>query len=118
MALGTVLAWAAWALIVLNVNPFETGLGGLVLFYVTLAVAIVGTVTLGLSFLRVVLLRRSRVPSREIQIAFRHAVLFMIVSVLSLLLSAYGWVRTWHLVALIALAMLAEGTFRYLQKRD
>ncbi len=118
MAIGTLLAWAAWGLILVNVNPFETSLGGLSLFYLTLAVAIVGTVTLSLAFIRVVIFRRSQVPSREIRIAFRHAVLFTTVALISLILSANGWVRTWHLVALVALAALAEGAFRSLQRRN
>lgn len=117
MAVGTVLAWAAWALILLNVNPFETSLAGLALFYVTLAAGIVGAVTLALTFIRVGLLRRAHVPGREIKIAFRHALLFMFVAIFSLILSAHGWVHTWHLVALVALAALAEGAVRISQAR-
>lgn len=108
MALGTLLAWAAWTIIVINVDPREAGLAGFFMFYLTLGAALVGTLSLFLSFFRVIVLRRRDVPSREIRHAFRHAILFAGVAIVSLMLSAHGWMRTWHLVALVAVASIAE----------
>ena len=108
---ATVLAWIAWGSILTGVDPVESGLPGILLFYVTLSVASAGTVSLLLAFIRLKVLKRHDVPSREVHIAFRHAVLFTFVLIVSLLLSARGGVHTWQLVALVALVVLAEQFF-------
>jgi hypothetical protein len=117
MALGSLLAWAAWVMIIVNIDPSEAGFAGFLLFYATLAVALVGTVTLALSFIRLVILRRKAVPSREIGTSFRHAMLFAAVAITSLALSAHGYLQTWHLVLLVALVTLVEAGFIQLQRR-
>ena len=111
MLLGSLLSWVAWTLIVIGVNPQEAGFMALAVFYVTLAVALTGTAALILSFIRIKLLRHHNVPSREVQTAFRHAIFFAAVAVASLALSQNGMFHTWHVVALIAAASIAEFLF-------
>lgn len=111
MSLGTFLAWASWLIVILNVSPLEAAAAGFLMFYLTLAMALVGSVALVGSFVRLVVLRRREVPSREIRIAFRHAVLFAAVAVATLMLSVGGWLRIWHVIALVAVASLAEAVF-------
>lgn len=108
MVLGTLLAWGAWVVVLIGISPLQAGMTGFLLFYVTLAAALVGSMTLFMTFVRLVVMRRKQVPVREIQTAFRHAVLFAIVAVSSLALSANGALQTWHVVALIAAMSLAE----------
>lgn len=117
MAFGTLLAWTAWVIVLFNVNPAEAGLTGLLLFFITLGAALVGTLTLLFSFVRISLLHRNSVPSREIRTSFRHALSFSFVAVISLALSAQGWLQTWHLVALIAAMSLAEALFVQMRRR-
>lgn len=117
IALGTLLAWGAWAIILLNVDPREAGIPGFIMFYLTLGAGLTGTVALALSFLRIIVLRRKSVPSREINVSFRHAVLFAVVTVGSLILSSQGWMRTWHVVALIAIVTLIEAFFLQTRRR-
>ncbi|HWR00057.1 MAG TPA: hypothetical protein VN397_04410 [Candidatus Methylomirabilis sp.] len=116
MALGTFLAWMAWGVIVMNVNPQEAGFIGFFMFYLTLAVALAGTLALLGTFFRIIVLKRHEVPSREIRIAFRHAVVFAGVAIASLLLSANGLLRTWHVVALVAVASIVEYLFLQAQQ--
>jgi hypothetical protein len=108
---ATLLAWIAWGVVVTGINPFEAGIPGVALFYVTLFVALIGTVSLGLSFIRVKLLKKGTVHSREIRTAFRHAILFALVMVVSLGLSAQGILQTWHLVVMVAVVVLVEQFF-------
>lgn len=108
---ATVLAWIAWGVVVTGVNPYEAGLPGAGLFYLTLFVALIGTASLVLSFVRVTLLKKSNVPSREIRTAFRHAILFALVTIASLALSAQGILQTWHLVVMVAVVVLVEQFF-------
>lgn len=116
MAIGTFLAWIAWTVIVLNVDPTETGFLGFFLFYLTLAVSLVGSLALIGTFFRIVVLKRHDVPSREIKIAFRHAILFAGVAIFSLLLSANSLLRTWHVVALMCVASIVEYAFLQAQQ--
>jgi hypothetical protein len=108
MAIGTVLAWIGWGIVLFNMSPQEAGFFGFVLFYLTLGVALVGTLALLGSGIRILLLRRHDVPSREIQIAFRHAILFSATTIVSLLLAAHGWFRMWSIAILVLLVSIAE----------
>jgi hypothetical protein len=106
--LGTVLAWGAWIVVLVGISPTQAGISGFLMFYVTLGAALVGTASLLLAFIRIVVLKRRDVPSREIRTSFRHAALFAVVAVTSLALSANGMLQTWHVIALIAAMSLAE----------
>lgn len=108
---ATILAWIAWGVVVTGIDPFEAGVFGVGLFYITLFVAFIGTASLVLAFVRVKVMKRDKVLSREIRTAFRHAILFAIVMVVSLGLSARGILETWHLVVLVAVIVLAEQFF-------
>jgi len=110
IGLGTFLAWFAWMVVLFNVNPADTGVAGLVMFYVTLSIALIGTLTIIMSTLRVYILKR-KVPVREIRKALRHSVLFSIVAVVSLALSAAGKFHSWHVILLVAAACVIEYFF-------
>ena len=110
IGLGTVFAWIAWAIIILNISPVESGVTALVFFYVTLAAALVGTLTLIMTVLRVYLLRRE-VIVRETRTAFRHAVLFAVIAISSLILSAADRFSTWSIVLLVAIISVVEYFF-------
>ena len=110
IGLGTFLAWFAWAIIILNVSPKESGIGALVMFYVTLAVALVGTLTLVMTILRVYIMQR-KVIVREIRTGFRHSVLFALIAIVSLVLSAMERFTVWSIVILVAIISVVEYFF-------
>lgn len=110
MGVGTLLAWIAWAIVLINVDPFESGPAGFVFFFVTLAVGLVGTLTIALVGYRVGLLRKAEMVSREVKVSFRHALLLTTVAVTSLILSSQGLLHVWVLVVLI----LCAGVLEYL----
>jgi len=108
MALCTLLAWIAWVLIMLNVNPEEAGAGGFILFYITLTTGLIGSLSLAGILYRVVLRNRKDVVIREVKTSFRHAVLLSLVAILALILSAQGKLHWWVLVVLIIVASVIE----------
>jgi hypothetical protein len=111
MALATLLSWGAWILVLYTTNPDEAGTGGFVLFYVTLLLGLIGTLTLfGMAY-RLVLLRRQSVIAREVRISFRHAVFLSSVAVGALALSARGWLRGWVFLVCIILMSIIEYLF-------
>jgi len=111
MGLGTLISWGAWVLVLYTTNPFEAGASGFVLFYLTLGMSLIGTLTLlGMAY-RVFFLRRHAVMMREVRISFRHAVFLSLVAVGALALSAQGWLKWWALLALFILMSLVEYFF-------
>ena len=108
MGLSTVMAWIGWVIVLFNVDPFESGVLGLVMFYVTLCVGIVGTLTLAGLLYRVGIKKRHAVVSREVKVSFRHALLLTAVSVIALILSRQGVLHWWVLIVLIATAAVLE----------
>jgi hypothetical protein len=116
MLFGSLVSWAAWLVVLLGVNPQEAGVVAIAIFYMTLAVALTGTAALLLSFIRLRLLGHHHVPSRAVKIAFRHAVFFSAIAVVSLVLSQNGLFHPWHVVALVAAASIAE--FLFTQAQD
>ena len=108
MALCTLIAWAAWALVIFNVNPDEAGLSGFLLFYVTLGTGLIGTLSLLGIWYRVILLGRKDVVTREVKASFRHAVLLSFVAGSALALSAKGLLHWWVLFVLIIAASVLE----------
>ena len=108
MGLSTFFAWVGWVIVVLNVNPTESGVMGFILFYVTLTTGLVGAFALVGTLCRVVLLKHRDVLIREVRISFRHAILLSAVAVSALALSAQGQWRWWILIVLISVASLLE----------
>lgn len=111
MSVATLASWLAWVVVVLNTNPFETSTLGFVLFYITLLLGLIGTLTLaGLSY-RVLVLKRHDVLMREVRVSFRHAVLLSIIAVLALGLSAYGLLKWWAVSGLVVVMLITEYVF-------
>lgn len=108
MSASTAIAWAAWFIVLYNVNPLETGIFGFVLFYITLVTGMIGSLSLIGVFYRVVLLRRRDVISREVKVSFRHALLLSFVGVSALVLSSQGLLHWWVLFVLILVASMFE----------
>lgn len=88
MIFTTVLSWLSWMLVIWGIDPSESGVFGFALFYTTLFLSCVGSLTLTGVLFRLAILKRSDVISREVRIAFRHAVLLSIVGITSLILIA------------------------------
>jgi len=116
MLLATVLAWIGWLVVLLNVNPKESGLSGFVLFYLTLFVSLIGILALVGIFSRVKILKRHDLLIREVKVSFRHAVLLSVVAVASLIFSAHGWLKWWVLLLFIAIVALIEYVALVIQK--
>lgn len=111
MLFSTLLAWGAWGFVVTNVQPGISGITGLGLFYMTLCVSLIGTLTLVGLLVRLLFSYRQPhgLAFRDVRISFRHAVLLSMVGVLALICSSEGWLHWWTWLALLAGAMAVEG---------
>lgn len=110
MAAAAVLSWIAWTSIVLNTNPAEVGVGGFLIFYLTLLFGLIGLLTIAGVVYRVLILGRYNVISRAVRISFRHGVILSLMAVVSLALSAKSLLRWW----LVILMIVSVAAFEYL----
>ncbi len=110
MALTSLLAWLGWIMVLLRVDPIETGALGLFLFYVTLFAALLGTVAVLGALYRIFVLKRQHIIMREARSAFRHGLLLSLVAVVSLALSAQALCTWWNMLGLLILI----GSIEYL----
>jgi len=110
MTLATVAAWIAWAVVLNGVDPTRSGLLGYLLFYVTLLMALFGTISLGGMLIR---LWRSKeeLPSRIAIRSFRHGILLTVLFMSSLLLFSQGWFRWWTMLLVVVIVGLIEMAF-------
>lgn len=111
MGVGTGLAWVGWIIILNTINPDEAGLAGLIFFFVTLFLALVGTISmLGLLY-RIGIRKRTEMVMREVRVAFRHAVLLSAVSIVALLFSSQDWLRWYVVIGFLLTVVLLEYIF-------
>ncbi len=110
MTLATVAAWIAWAVVLNGVDPTRSGFLGYLLFYVTLLMALFGTISLGEMLIR---LWRSKeeLPSRIAIRSFRHGILLTVLFMSSLLLFSQGWFRWWTMLLVVVIVGLIEMAF-------
>ncbi len=116
MSIATALAWAGWALVLFTTDPTEAGFTGLLLFYLTLFVAMVGTLSVFGVLYRVRFLKRDHLLTREVRIAFRHAIMLSTVGIASLALSAQGLLTWWNFLALFVGVGIVEYVFLLMQE--
>lgn len=111
MIIGTIIAWIGWVFVLWRIDPQEADVLGLALFYLTLFVALVGTLaTIGILY-RIKFLKRKDLLSREVKISFRHGVMMSLVGVIALALSAQELLFWWNFLALIVLVAAIEYGF-------
>jgi len=48
MLLGTLMCWAGWGVVLWNIDPYEAGLVSFLFFYITLFLALTGTISTGM----------------------------------------------------------------------
>lgn len=111
MALATIISGTTWLLILWNMSPATAGIVGLFLFYITLFTTLIGLVTCLGTVVRFFLFRTQDAVSRQVRIAFRHALFLSLVAVISLLFSAQGWMHWWLFILFIVFAGGGETLF-------
>ncbi|PIR92047.1 hypothetical protein COU01_03850 [Candidatus Falkowbacteria bacterium CG10_big_fil_rev_8_21_14_0_10_44_15] len=106
MLLATAICWAAWVVVINSIDPETTNLVGLLLFYASLFLAIVGASAI-LGFLVRFILLRQELVFRQVVRAFRQSFLFAAVIVASLILQSFQ-LFTWYnaLFLIIGLTVL------------
>ena len=109
MAAGT--AWGAWIFVILTLNPQEAGWLGLLLFYLTLFVACLGTFTFISTLFAAHKEKTPLVHFRRVRLTFRHACLLSLAGIASLFLSSQNVWHWWTFALLATGIAFLEGLF-------
>jgi len=111
MGAGTVLSWTAVALIVLTVDPADTQSVVFAALYFSLFLGLTGLLSITGFLLRVWLLRKDFVLSRQVLVSFRQALLLSLILVMALILQSRTLLNWFNAVLMIAGLTLVEFFF-------
>ena len=121
MSIGTLLCWLAWGFVLLYLAPAEAGLSGLLFFYSSLFLAIVGSFSVLGLLIRLRVLKEDEIVFRHVRRAFRQSVLISGFLILILILQSQHLLAWWNLIILLSLFFFLEGvmfTGRKFNNRD
>ena len=100
MAIATAAAWIGWIVVLVGIDPARAGFLGVLFFYVSLSAALLGTLTLAGAGVRV-WRHPEELVSRQVERAFRQAILFTLLLIGSLALLSASLLRWWSVLLLI-----------------
>ncbi|MBI3572785.1 MAG: hypothetical protein HY092_01125 [Candidatus Kerfeldbacteria bacterium] len=109
VSIGTALSWVSWVMIITSLDPSGGG-SVLALFYLSLFLALMGSLTIIGFFLRY-WLEADKVLFQQIAVSLRQASLLSGALVLALMLQAARWLNVWTLIILLLLAGVIEMFF-------
>jgi hypothetical protein len=110
MTFVSLCAWIGWIVVIHTVDPFLTGFIGLVLFYLTLWVATLSSLTLFGTVIRV-WLDKNDVVYRQVTRSLRQAILLSGLLLVVLFLLSKGLLVWWVIVLLIGIVSFIELIF-------
>lgn len=108
MLIGTGMSWASWVLVLFGVNPDESGFMGFVMFYLTLTMSLIGTLSVFELLVRKMLERDHLVLTRDVRTSFRHGVLLSLIIIISFILTTQGWFSWWVALAILVVTGCIE----------
>lgn len=118
MLLGTAGALLAWLIVILAIDPVSTGAPTKIAFYLTFFIACVGVLSIGGVLVRIMIVHREAVVSREVAHAFRQGILFSSVILLALIMASIDYLRWWTMGLVILLFAGIELFFLTAGRRD
>ncbi len=123
MFAATIVCWVAFSYVVFTVNPNSTNWLGFSLFYASLTLSLIGTISIFGFLIRFVILRQALV-FRLVSEAFRQSFLFTLLIVVSLFLlsrNLFTWMNLIFLIFAVALLeyfLVSRGRNRILRRKE
>jgi len=116
MFFGTMICWAAFAIVLFNTNPYEAGTMSFAFFYLSLLLSLTGTITIIGIFVRLSILRRDDFISRRVSASFRQGALLAVVICAGLYLMSKNLLTWWNVMFFILGISLLEFFFISLKR--
>lgn len=108
VGLGTLIGFVTLLTVLYNVNPFEAGFIGFVLFYLSAAMTLVGLLSLAGFGIRMAIYRHEGIVLREVTTAFRQACFLTLVLVGSLFLQSQSLLAWWNILIFVVVLTILE----------
>lgn len=102
MTIATVLCWGGWLWVLFFVNPYEAGSVELLLFYSSLFLGLVGTLSI-VGFIVRFLIIKHEFAYKQVKRAFRQGIMLALLVVISLYLQSQDLLVWWNLILLVFL---------------
>ncbi|MDO9579730.1 MAG: hypothetical protein Q7J06_04055 [Bacteroidales bacterium] len=115
MTILTVICWGAWFLVLILINPEQSDLIGFVLFYFSLFLALLGTISV-VGFLIRVWLKKKPI-FKQVEIAFRQAIWFGLLISAIFILKGLDLLRWWNALFLVLFLIFLELFFLLSNRR-
>jgi len=115
MTILTIVCWLSWALTLALVNPQQSSLVGFILFYFSLFLALLGTMSV-LGFLIRVWLKKKPI-FKQVEIAFRQGVWLGLLIPMIFMLKGLNLLRWWNILFLILFFIFLELFFLFSNRR-
>lgn len=105
MLFATVFCWSAWLLVLFNTDPFAASLSEFLFFYLSLFLSLLGTVSLLLFALFLLIRRGDMVPYRYVKKSFVSGSITALSVIVLLYLQSEGYLHYWNVAILGTLAL-------------
>jgi len=111
MIFATLICWAAWFLVLFNIDPREMGWGSLVFFYLSFFLSLIGTFSIAGFLIRIYFVKTKEPYFRLVKKSFRHSLFFSLLLVVALILQSLRLLNWWNLIILILAFSFFEMSF-------
>ncbi len=110
MTLFSLASWIAWLIVVHAIDPTKSGFLGYFLFFVTLGISFLSSVTLFGTLIRV-WLKKDQVVYRHVIRSLRQGLIFTFLFLIALILSGLSLLVWWVMLLLVSIAVVLELIF-------
>ncbi|MBI5222173.1 MAG: hypothetical protein HY980_01610 [Candidatus Magasanikbacteria bacterium] len=111
MLIATVLCWAAWWIVVLNIDPFQDTGAGFGFFFLSFFLALLGTVSVVAFLARRLWNRSDIIMYRQVQRSFRDSLLISSALTILLYLQGKQYLNWWNSLIFFAIIFLTLSFF-------
>ncbi len=107
ISIATIISWLSWILVIMNLDPYTSTGMGLGLFFISLTLALIGTFTLILFFLKK-LRNQNEVYIKHVMISLRQGILLSMSTTICLSFLMLGLLRIWNGLLIVIIITLLE----------
>jgi len=108
MSLGTLICWGTWTFILFTLDPNSAGSLGILFFYFSLFLALVGTFSVIIFLIRRLIIKNDEVIFRHVKKTFRQSVIVAVLIIFALYLLQQHLLTWWNSILLVALFIVLE----------
>lgn len=113
---ATVIFWLCLAFVLLEVDPFTSGKLGIIVFYLSLFFALLGSFFVPITLVRRII-NKEELEYNIVKASIRQSIFFSFTIVVVLFLQSKHFLTWWNLLFLVLLVTLAEYLFLSVKKK-